>query len=166
MPMPRHVPPLPLILLAAPIVMATAVILGVVAGELAGGAPLAAEPPRNIAEAAAVGDAATVLQFMSYGSDPTRIQPVRPELISSTVTQATTLEAAVWSRQIELIRVLDDRGAIIGPEERRELGCLAADLGVDDIVEYLTTGDPCVPGAAMERVLARSRSAEDGNSNE
>lgn len=115
--------------------------------------------PRNIAEAAAMGSASETLRLLRDGHDPTRVEPVRPELISTLVTRATALEAAVWSHHVELIRLLDEHGAIGGPALRHELACVASDLRFADTVQYLSPDGPpsCVPEAAIERVFARSR---------
>jgi hypothetical protein len=84
---------------------------------------------------------------------------VRPEIISSAITEVTALEAAVLARKVELVRMLDRRGYIRGDAARRGLACLAADLDADDVVQYLVRpGDPpCEPDAARGRLLARSK---------
>jgi hypothetical protein len=68
-------------------------------------------------------------------------------------------EAAMWSRQLELVQLLDDQDTITR-EDRSALACLAADLKVEDVAEYLApegTGH-CVPTQTLERIIARSRS--------
>ena len=74
--------------------------------------------------------------------------------------EATTLEASMWSRQLELVQLLDQAVAF-DQEERAELACLAADLEIDDVVEYLAPDGigHCESGKALERVIARSRSS-------
>jgi hypothetical protein len=91
------------------------------------------------------------------------VYPLHPEVISSTVRYATALEAAVWSRQLPLMKLLDREGAIPGGGGREALACLAADVGVDDIVAYLTPVAPpvCPRGEAMGRVTARTKRAEE-----
>jgi hypothetical protein len=143
--------------LTLPLAVATLVTMLIAAGELAGAAPFARLVPRNSAEAAGMGYAADVIRLLESGEDPTRVQPLRPEVISSSVTRATTVEAAVWSRQLELVQVLEERGAIT-PAERPALACLADDLDADDVADYLWPAgvDGCEPGAAVEAVEARS----------
>lgn len=63
----------------------------------------------------------------------------------------------MWSRQISLIRVLDREGAIIGDDDRRGLACLAVDLELPEVAEYLAPGLGCAPGHALARLAARSR---------
>ena len=146
--------------LLVPLCAATAGIMLVTAGERAGLAPFAGLEPRNSAEAAGLAHAGDVLRFLRKGEDPRQVYTVRPEIISSAVLRATTLEAAMWSRQLELVQLLDRLGAF-DQRERAALACLAADLKVDDIVEYLAPGgiEHCEPGEALERVFARSRSS-------
>jgi hypothetical protein len=149
--------------LVTPVVLATALVAWIAAGERLGGAPLAAIPPANSAEAAAMGAAAEMLRLLRSGNDPNRVSPIRPELISSAVLRATTLEAAVWSRQVQLIELLDREGAIVGADARRHLACLALDIGVDDTAEYLwpDAASQCEDGSALERVLERTRTMHD-----
>ena len=147
--------------LLAPLGIATIGIVGVAAGERAGATPFAGLVPRNSAEAAGLGSAGDLLRFLRRGEDPHGVHAVRPEVISSAILRATTLEAAMWSRQLEMIQALDRAGAIEA-DERLALACLAADLGVEDVVEYLApqgVGD-CEPGRALDRVVARTGSAE------
>jgi hypothetical protein len=141
-----------------PLGIAMMAIVTVAAGERAGLSPFGGLVPRNSAEAAGMANAAQMLGFLRQGEDPRQVHDVRPEILSSAVRRATTLEAAMWSRQIEMIELLDRTGAI--PDaDRRALACLAADLGVEDVVEYLAPSGTsfCVDGAALERVLARTR---------
>jgi hypothetical protein len=145
------------VLTAVPIVLVTAGMLWVAAGERRGRNDLGAPPFRNSAEAAAAGDAPTALRFLRMGDNPSRMHPIRGDIISSKIRNATTLEAALWSRHIEMIRVLDREGAIVDADQRRELACLALDLELPEVADYLAPERACVPGAALERIIARSR---------
>ena len=133
-------------------------IVWVATGESVGATPFGGLVPRNSAEAAALGSPSHLLRFLGRGEDPHRVYDVRTEVISSAVARATTLEAAMWSRQLEMIQLLDREGAIpLGPD-RRALACLAADLQMEEIVEYLVpegTSD-CESGVAIGRVAART----------
>lgn len=143
--------------LLVPVCSATASMLLVALGERAGAAPFGGLAPQNSAEAAGWGRAGDVLRFLRSGEDPRHVYPVRPEIISSAVRRATTLEASMWSRQVELIRLLDQVAAF-DEGERAALACLAADLKIDDVVEYLAPDGigHCESGRALERVLART----------
>ena len=147
--------------LLAPLCIATVGIVWVAAGERVGAAPFAGLAPRNSAEAAALGSAGDLLRFLRHGDDPHDVYAVRPDVISSAILRTTTLEAAMWSRQLEMIQLLDREGAIDTGHERRALACLAADLRIEDVVEYLApegVGD-CEPGRTLEGVVARTRGA-------
>ena len=147
--------------LLVPLCIATVGIVWVAAGERAGAEPFAGLVPRNSAEAAGLGRAGDLLRFLRLGEDPHGVYEVRPEVLSSAILRVTTIEAAMWSRQLEMIQLLDRLGAIDTGRERSALTCLAADLKVDDVVEYLApkgAGD-CQPGEALDRVAARTRDA-------
>lgn len=143
---------------AAPAVAVTLAVIVFSGLEISGRTPFALGPPRNIAEAAAMGAPSEVMRLL-IGEDPNRVWPVRSEIISSTVTRVTGLEAAVWSRRRELIEMLDRRGVIVDAETQQHLICLASDIGALDLVEYLSRGRPsdCLRGRAVEVVLERSR---------
>lgn len=143
--------------LLVPLGIAAAGVVLVAAGERAGLTPFGGLMPRNSAEAAGIGSAAQVLRLLRMGDDLHRVHPVDPAVISSAVLWATTLEAAVWSRQVELFQALDREG-VIRAADRLEVACLAADLRVEDVVEYLAPdgAEHCEPGKAFERVLART----------
>jgi len=144
-------------LVLVPFVAATVVLAVVTVGERAGGTPFSDGGPRNGAEAAALGDAAAVVRSLQRGDDPERVRPVRPEVISSSVLQVSMIEAAVWSRRIEMVQLIDRVHGESAPRSRHELGCLAADLQQPDVAEYLEPdGADCAPGEAVTRVLARS----------
>ena len=147
-----------LLALILPIAIVTTAAAWVTVGERAGGAPFGGHRPANIAEAAAVGSAGDVVRLLRAGEDPRKLYSVEPEIISSAILRVTGLEAAMWSRQVELIELLDREGAI-PPANRPALACLAADLELDDIVEYLARHEAlrCEAGKAMEQVLARTR---------
>lgn len=142
-------------LIALPAVAATAAMLWVAVADRT--ALAADRRVMNSAEAAALGNVADMVRFLDLGENPTRVLPVRPRFISSSVQFATTVEAAMWSRSAELIRLLDERGAIAGPA-RRELACLAADLDLPEVVDYLDAAGAraCEPGAALARIAART----------
>jgi hypothetical protein len=145
-----------------PVIVMTAGILGFIVSESGGRTPLSYGPARNVAEAAAWGNAAETLRQLSLGQDPTRIQPIRAEVLSSAIRQITALEAAVWSRQLALVQLLDERGMIVG-DERRRLACLAADINAGDIRDYLSMPEPpaCQPQQVYEDVLARTKKDEE-----
>lgn len=146
-------------LVAVPLVAVTAGVAVFSLVELSGGTPFSLGPLRNVAEAAGMGNGAEILRLLRAGDDPQRVWPVRPEIISSSVTQATALEAAVWSRRREIIDLLNRQGALADPEVRRQVYCLASDLDVDEIKEYFSPAPvpACEAGQTLARVLERTR---------
>jgi hypothetical protein len=142
-----------------PLVVAAAWSVILVAGERMGRAPFAAPAPRNSAEAAAAGDAGLMFRFLHQGDNPHWIRTVRPDLKSSSVVQVTTAEAALWSLNVDIVRALDRVGAVGDRERRRQLACLARDVELVEIADYLMPTADCVPGEAIGRVRARSADA-------
>jgi hypothetical protein len=146
--------PVPAIVLALPVVLATLILAWI---------PLAehVDPdtdvrrPLNIAEAAGEGNAAEVIRRLRLGEDPNRVYPVRPHIVPSPVS---AVEAAVWTRQTALTDLLEREGVIVGGRTREELVCLARDVGAAEIAAYLSRGlsPACEPEAARGRIIARS----------
>src|ERR1051325_7645543 len=109
------------LVLVAPVACGTALLAYVSVAERTVGAPGTGTTAANSAEAAALGDMAVALHLIRLGNNPTRVQPIRPWIISSNVQRATPLAAAMWSRRIEMIRTLDRQGAIVGADTRHDL---------------------------------------------
>jgi hypothetical protein len=139
-----------------PPVMALVVTAVFIAAESSGAALLSHGQVRNIAEAAGLGSASEIVRLLDAGQDPQRVMAIRPEIISSSVRQASALEAAVWSRRVELVKLLDERSSIPAPERAR-LACLAQDLAVADIAVYLggEAAAACVPNKVITSIQAR-----------
>ena len=147
--------------LAMPIAIVT-VLLAVVELAEVGGRPLLSDGgPRNVAEAAGMASASELLRLIDRGEDPSMLYDVRPAIISSAFTRVTALEAAVGTRRVELVQLLDRRGFLDAPGTRAHLTCLAADLEVDDIVTYLApdgaAAAACQDGATLAAVSARGQ---------
>ena len=141
-----------------PPAVATAAIVWFSLAEMSGPTPFSSGPPANIAEAAGLGSGAEVMRLLRERKNPHAILPLSPDVISSTITRASAVEAAVWSRKFQLVELLDREGVLADPEERHYLLCLARDVGVDEIVAYLARTDsaPCEEGRALKSVQARS----------
>lgn len=150
------------ILLAVPACVVTAALLGVAAAEQVAPGLVDYYRPGNIAEAAAAGNAAEVLRRLHGGEDPRREYVVRPQFISTTVQHATMPEAAMWSRRVQMFVMLDRAGVLASDASRRELACLAEDLSLPDVAEYLSGEEPpaCEPQQALNRVLAKTPEEE------
>jgi hypothetical protein len=149
------------IVAAAPPLAALVATIGFIVAEAAGVPVLGPGRVRNVAEAAGLGSASEVVRLLDGGAEAATVLPIRPDVISASVQRASALEAAVWSRRVELVELLDQRGAI-PPSERPRLACLATDLGVADVAEYLASGAApvCTPNAVMEAIQARTSGAE------
>lgn len=145
--------------LAAPPLLAAALILAIVVTERAGGTLFPGVTPRNSAEAAGLARAASLLAYLESNQDPTRVYEIDPAIISSSVQRASTAEAAVFSRQVGIIEMLAHRGAFDDDRQRLAIRCLAEDIQAADIAAHLTRAadPPCVPDAENERVLQRTR---------
>lgn len=148
-----------LVAAAAPACLVTLGVVVFMLFEMSGRTLFSEGPARNIAEAAALGSDSTVMRLLLAGDDPNRVVEVRPYAISSAIRRVSGVEAAVWSRSIELITLLDRFGAIGEGENRRRLTCLAADLRVEDVIEYLAPNGAsgCEAGRVVAEIEARSR---------
>ena len=126
--------------------------------ERSGSTVFGSSSPANLAEAAAMGRADDIVRRIALGEDRHRVYDLRPEVISSAVARAMPVEAAMYSRQLLMVQLLDGEGAIRDSSEREAFACLAADLDLGDIVAYLSPAAPprCAPGTARDRVLKRS----------
>lgn len=144
--------------LLCPMSIAVAIVLAFAAAEMAGHTPLSYEPPRNLAEAAGLGIASEALRYLREGSDPNQVVSVRPDIISFEITRVTALEAAIWSRRVQLVRMLDREGALADAAVRRHVACLAVHLAVEEIVAYLAPAglSDCDPDATIRVITARS----------
>jgi hypothetical protein len=145
-------------LAVVPPLLATAGIVWFSLAEMSGRTPFSSGPPANIAEAAGLGSGAEVMRMLRERQDPHVILPLSPDVISSTVTRASAVEASVWSRKFQLVELLDREGVLADAAERHALLCLARDVGVDEIVAYLAKTDSasCEEGRALAAVQART----------
>lgn len=152
--MSRWLPPL---VLALPPVAAVGLLLAMAIAERTQYPLMAVEPPRNGAEAVALKNAAAVLGFLAAGEDPLLVSPIRPDAISSSITEATLFEAAILSRSVEMVRLLAHEGVLPNLETRQDLACLAVDIEEEGIARVLADGGPvCTPGAVLRLLLERS----------
>jgi hypothetical protein len=145
--------------LAGPVCLATAAAVLFAVTEM-GGHTLSSEGPvRNLAEAAALGSASEVVALLGAGADPIAVVDVRSFAISSSVTRASALEAAVWSRSAPLFGLFTPAVAGLDAPARRHLICLAQDLRADEILTALAPREDestCEPGQTLATVMARS----------
>jgi hypothetical protein len=146
------------LILILPYLAVTLAAVVMIVGERLELRPMLAGRPRNPAEAAVRIDAADLKRFQLAGIDASRLYEIRPGLSDDRVLQATPMEAAVLSRQIKLLKLVETGTPPPDAETLRRLECLAEDLRAHDIVEYLTHGSPapsCEDGATI--ALLRKR---------
>lgn len=142
-----------------PIAAGITLVLAFMLAEVAGSSVFTYESPQNLAEAAAMANAAGVLRYLRAGANPADVVTVRPDVISSTVTRVNALEAAIWGREVAIVRLLVREGALGRREARQDLACLSEALHADAITEFLapegTSG--CDPDQTLRRIQDRSR---------
>jgi hypothetical protein len=144
--------------LLLPIAAATIIVLAFTIGEISGYTPASYPAPRNLAEATGMGIASEALRFLWQGEDPNQIVQIRPDIISSEITRVTALEAAIWSRRVRLVQMLERAGAIRG-DLRPYLACLASHLRAQEIVAHLGPAGVvgCDPDDIIRGIQARSQ---------
>jgi hypothetical protein len=126
---------------AGPAVLITISILMLLAATL-GYHPLWANGRQvTLAEAAHGGDAATVFRMLSAGSDPNVAEAVPIERRAEPIV-LTPLEAAVESRQVEVVDLLVRMGARASDADRVRLACLATAVDAPEVFAYLRTTIP------------------------
>jgi hypothetical protein len=149
------------VFVALPPVVAIGIVLAFVVAEVTGSTPFSYQPPANLAEAAGMGNAPEVRRYLELGQDPAQVMPVRPDIISSQITRVTPLEAAIWSRRGQLVRIFERAGALRDENTRQHVACLTAYLRVDEILEQIAPQGVagCDPEKTFELIRARSQPA-------
>jgi hypothetical protein len=105
-------------------------------------------PDTNIAEAAALGDAARVRELAAQGMPLDKPLRVRAELLDGDQPlEVSALEAAVRRRSDSLVQILIELGARPSPDEGRRLLCLAQ-TGRDEQVAHLLEEAFAIPASA------------------
>ncbi len=123
--------PLTALLAAAPMafVLASALVLALAA---LGYQPLwQPGPALTLAQTAYATDRPTVYRMVKEGADPNEASRVADAAV------LTPLEAAVISRDLELVQILVGLGARVDDSNRRRLTCFAIEDGAQSIVTYL-----------------------------
>ena len=116
---------------AAPLVFLFATALVLVLAAL-GYQPLwQAGPPITLAQAAYATDRATVYRMIKEGANPNEASRVTDD------TVLTPLEAAVLSRDLEVVQILVGLGATVDDSNRRRLTCFALEEDDQSMVTYL-----------------------------
>lgn len=143
--------------LVGPAVLGTIAVCVFVGVEIVGATPpLAQASPMNLAEAAAMGSMADVWRFLDAGQDPAATYDVRSHIISSSIRRVTAWEGVMWSRRVEVVMFMDGRHRL-ADADRPRIACLAKELGIDDIQEYLGGANESCSGSMVEQLAQRSR---------
>jgi len=100
----------PLVVAAAPPVIAFALVAALITAEACGYRPFTAEPA-NVAEAAARGAAAVTLRFIASGANPNVPWPIAEGVLGTLPRTANAMDAAILGRHAELIALLREHGA-------------------------------------------------------
>jgi len=95
----------------------------------------------TLVQAAHGGDIATVFRMLSAGADPNAAEPVTFEGRAEPGV-LTPLEAAVESRQVELVQLLIKMGAHASDADRVRLACLARAVIAPEVEAYLQPSTP------------------------
>lgn len=103
--------------------------------------PLWANRTVTLSQAAAGADSATVFRMVNAGSDPNAVAPVLLGRRTEAV-MLTPLEAAVESREVDVVQLLLKMGARATESDRQRLACLATAVGAGDVATYLHTAAP------------------------
>ena len=138
---------LPMLALGLPGALVALWSLGLCAMTLAGASPYWTEQPVNVSEAAALRDAATVVNLIHRGVDPSRPYPVPAGRLFDRAITVTPLEAAVAARRPEVV------DAILSARSLDAAGwtaavCLARSVPDEDIGQVVAAHQP--EGAAPE----------------
>jgi len=123
----------PLIVAAAPPVIAFVLVAAFMTAEACGFRPLNAEPA-NVAEAAARGAAATALRFITSGADPNVPWPVAEGVLGTLPRTVNAMDAAILGRHAEMISLLREHGATT---DAHRAACLADAIDFPDALPAL-----------------------------
>jgi hypothetical protein len=116
---------------AIPALLAALWWLGVLAIAGATGVdPIWTTQPASLAEAAALRDAAAVARYVSHGVDPDEPGDVRAHVISDEALRVTPLEAAVGTRDRDMVQFLIDEGAAVDAAAWTRAWCAGAEAEV------------------------------------
>jgi hypothetical protein len=136
-------------------VAALLLLATIAVAESAGVVLVGVAPTGNLAEAAATGEAATVVRLIGGGQNPRAVIAARAE--ETGLTLVTPVEAAVLAGDAGMVQLLDRLGAIVG-DDRLQVACLARDLEEEPIADVLMpAGLSCEPGAAIAALRNRQQ---------
>jgi hypothetical protein len=137
-------------LVAGPLTAAVGLMVAISASGALGAGPFAPDPPRNLAEAIALSDAATAVWMLAAGADPNAVYEVRAGLLAGEVGRyVRPLAAAAYTSDDVVVRVAQRHGARLPPDEARAVACWMTFKGKGDIARMVApsgwTAETCGP---------------------
>lgn len=123
---------------AAPLGGALVLVALLAASGAAGVGPFAPDPPRNVAEALALGDAASAVRMFRAGADPLALYEIRPRMLAREVgRRVRPLAAAGYTSDDMMVRIAQQAGARLPPDEARTVACWLRAKGRDTVAKML-----------------------------
>jgi hypothetical protein len=140
---------LPIAAAGSPGVILAVVSLAMLTMAGAGAHPMWRTQQLNMSEAAALRDAATVLQLLRAGESPREPRDIRPGFFFEQGERLTPLEAAIAAERPEIVDVLLGAGEAGTSPEWMHARCLAERVRAAEIERLLDAHRPPVPGGAV-----------------
>jgi hypothetical protein len=132
---------LPTLAVVLPGVLVALWSLGLCVVTAVGANPYWGPQPVNISEAAALRDAATVVNLIGRGADPLEAHPVRAGALFDRVVTLTPLEAAVAARRAEVVDAILSARPLEAAAWQRA-ACLANSVPDEDIRDLVGAHRP------------------------
>jgi hypothetical protein len=128
---------------AGPAIVLAALSLGTtgVLASRGGGWP---ETSLTLPEAIATANYAEVARLLEDGTDPNPAATIREDLLTGHLMRLTPMQTAVWTRNVQIARMLRERGVIAGTTGMGVLKCLNAEHPDVDIKALLDEMAPDV----------------------
>jgi len=104
--------------------------------------PLWRSEALNLAEAAALRDAAEIVRLIDLGHDPNARRTVRAGFLDGDAHEVTPLAAATYSDRPELVDLLMSKGTKLDAASWARLRCFAQEQGRDDAASALDAWRP------------------------
>ena len=121
--------------LVVPPAAALVFILAGFGAEAAGFRAWASPVASNVSEAAAMGEAARLVELIQQGQDPNRSWPVAEGRLDSGRYDVTPIDAAIMGRTVQMVRLLQRHGATTPNPEHA--ACLARLRGLPEALPLL-----------------------------
>ncbi len=137
-----------------PVFVAVAWLATLGAWQATGSHPIWTLAPRNVAEAAALRDAADVVRRVERGEDPNQPGEIRAGLLASHAVTLRPLEAAAAAREREMVQLLIELGAIFDARIWQRAFCISDASSVREVLHAHrppAAEDYCDPAVDLRR---------------